>query len=306
MNGFEFISANTAHEKTGGTEMDNMAICDLHIHSTCSDGTYSPCELIDLAIQKGISAIALCDHNTTKGLDGFVEYAVGKNIEAVPGIEISADHNGKEVHILGLFLGTEAREKIDVFLRTVNENKEKNNHELAYRLCDHGYDITYEEVKKDSSGARVNRVHFARLLMKKGYVESISQAFDTVLSEKYGIYQPPEKIDAVDVIPFLVSVGALTVMAHPLLNLTIQELEEFLPLAKENGLVAVETRYSTYNDSDRRTADELAEKFGLLRSGGSDFHGTNKPHIDIGTGCGDLRVPLEFYELLKERLLCKM
>ena len=274
-------------------------MCDLHTHSNFSDGTYSPSELLDMAIRSNVSAIALCDHNTVSGLNDFIEAAKSTDIEAVSGVEISAEYKSKEVHILGLFVDSYYYDALENYLRAININKENNNLDLIATLNNDGYKIDYVSVKEIAGDAVPNRVHFARTLLKRGYVQTIDEAFDSVLSPEAGLYHPPKRLDAFDVISFLKSVKAVPVMAHPLLNLSYEELCEFLPQAKENGLCGLETIYSLFDEQDTLKVKKLANRFQLLESGGSDFHGKNKPDIKIGIGKGDLMIPIDFYNNLK-------
>ena len=157
-------------------------MCDLHIHSNFSDGTYSPFELLNIAKQSHVSAIALCDHNTVSGLDDFIEAGKSSDIETVPGVEISAEYNSKEVHILGLFIDSYYYDTLENYLKKINTNKEKNNRNLVSTLNNAGYKIDYAVIKKIAGDAVPNRVHFARALLKSGYVQTIDEAFDNILS----------------------------------------------------------------------------------------------------------------------------
>ncbi len=281
-------------------EKNPTSLCDMHTHSNCSDGSLSPEELIELAEESGLKAIALCDHNTICGLKRFTNAASKSKVIAVPGVEITTDYKGNEVHILGLFLREKSYGRLTEYLETMNRRKEENNKILARRLYDSGYMIDYAEIKRDAGGAVPNRVHFANALIKKGYVSSISEAFGGILSKNGNFYTPTEKLDALDTIKFLASINALPVIAHPLLNLSYEMLCDFLLKAKKCGLVGIETIYPLFSESDTAFANELADKFGLIKSGGSDFHGSNKPDIKIGVGKDNIAVPYQVYEKLKK------
>ncbi len=274
-------------------------ICDLHVHSNCSDGSCTPEELIDIANENGVKAVALCDHNTVAGLERFEDAAAGTDIIAVPGVEITSEYCRKEVHVLGLFLEKEAREPLTEYLVRINVLKKEANRNTVERLRGAGYDIEYSAVLEYAGGANPNRVHIGRALMDKGYVSSVKEAFETLLYEGGDFYFPAERLDALEVISFLRSLNAVPVLAHPLLNLTCNELNEFLPKAKTCGLVGVEAFYSMFGENETRSIIKLAETFGLLLSAGSDFHGENKPHIQMGTGMDNMSAPVELYEKLK-------
>ena len=275
--------------------------CDLHTHSTYSDGTCTPAEIIDAAVLSGLSAVALCDHNTIDGLDEFVKYSDGKNIEAVPGIEFSADYNGVEVHILGLYLPTESYAKVKKHLYGIIKAKEESNKRLVESLKRANYDIDYTEVTERFSGAVINRSHIAVILMERGYVKSIDEAMKGFLSVEGGHYVPPKHFSAMECIDFITEIGAVSVLAHPFLNLTYETLRKFLSEGKKHGLCGMECYYPTYDEATTKSALEIADRFGLLPSGGSDFHGARKPGIELAVGKGNLEIPYEWYLALKEK-----
>lgn len=276
-----------------------MKTCDLHTHSVYSDGTYTPAELIDAAIDAGLSAIALTDHNTVTGLNEYVAAGQGKPIELVPGVEFSTADNGTELHILGLFISPETHYTINEYIDRAATLKEESNYRLVKRLREHGYDITYVEILENSKG-HVNRANIAAELVKKGYIESIDWAFKNILHKDYGLYEPPERLSSIDTIRFIREIGAVAVWAHPYFHMTFDQAEEFLPRAVAAGLQGMETMYSTYDEDMTQKAREVCRRFGICESGGSDFHGANKPHISLGKGKGNLCIPYEFYEKLHE------
>ncbi len=277
------------------------ALCDLHTHSTFSDGTKSPEALVDEASALGLSAVALTDHNTLKGLLSFLSAAKQKKLTAVAGIEISSDYEGTELHIVGLFLKEEHYGAINSLLAEMKRNKEKSNVELVARLNAAGYLIDYDEVKASATDGNINRAHIASLLTQKGYTESVKEAFDTLLAKGGGYYEEAKRIPSLKVISFLNSIGAVSVLAHPLVSMNEEALRAFLPQAREAGLDAIETHYSTYSREETALATELAHSYGLLESGGSDYHADRKPDIFLGVGRGTLAVPYSFYEALKTR-----
>lgn len=274
---------------------------DLHTHSLFSDGTYSPTELIESAAQAGLEAIALTDHNTVAGLAEFIRAAEGYDLAAIPGVEISAGYEGKEVHIVGLFLRPEVWGEVTDYLQVLNRRKTESNRALVRRLQEAGYRVDLDAMLQNTQGT-VNRAVIAAKMMELGYVSSVKEAIKGPLSQDKGFYVPPERLDAFEVIAFLRSVGAVSVLAHPYLSLEEAQIRTFLPEAKKHGLAAMETRYSTYTPETTEAAIRLAKEFGILESGGSDFHGQNKPDIRLGTGRGDLQVPLHLMKKLEERL----
>ena len=274
-------------------------LCDLHTHSLFSDGTASPTELVNRAIDAGLGAIALTDHNTVAGLEEFETAAEGKEIEAIAGVEITTAFNGKELHVVGLGIQAEDREKETAFLSVMNQRKEESNRALVKRLREAGYDLCYDEIRAKQKG-NVNRAVIAAALKEKGYVNEIQEAFEKLLREKHGYYVPPQMISSLEAIAFLRSLKVVPVLAHPLLSLTEEELVDFLQQAKPAGLVGMETIYVTYSPEEEAAAIRIAEEFGLLGGGGSDYHGDNKPDAKLGIGNGNLQIPLSFAHTLLE------
>ncbi len=273
-------------------------LCDLHTHSYYSDGTSSPALLIDEAARLGLSAVALCDHDTCDGLPEFFSHAKDSSVEAIGGIEFSTSYRDKELHILALFVREEHFDRIAKITDTVRRRKEESNQRLVASLNAAGYEIDYGEIRKANKGS-VNRAHIASALVAGGYAKSVKEAFSEILAESKGFYVPPKRFDALEIIELIRDMGAVSVLAHPFLNLNEDELRVFLSLAIPCGLCAMETRYSTYSEKETLLADEIAGEYGLLGSGGSDFHGERKPDISIGSGKGGLEVPASFVDGLR-------
>lgn len=280
-----------------------MKLCDLHTHSLFSDGEFTPERIIDLAIEKGLCAVALTDHNTVNGLPDFISAGQDKNIEIVAGAEFSSDYHGMDLHIIGLFIAPEQFERVSALMQAVNKRKEESNIALIDALNQAGYQLEYDEIKKSHPNALINRAHIAAAMVEKGYLKTVSEGFKTVLSEESGYYKEPKRPTAYEIIDFIDSIGAVSVMAHPFLKLNEEELVEFLSTAQ--GLDGMECYYSTYDASTIQKSIEIADRFGLIKSGGSDFHGVNKPDIQLGSGKGALAIPMSCYENLKERWLAK-
>lgn len=279
-----------------------LPVCDLHAHSIFSDGTDTPAQLLELGEEMGLSAVALTDHNTVAGLPDFLAAAEGKKIRAIAGAEFSADYNGTELHILGLFIKPERFGAVTDMTRAYHKRKEQSNIDLVERLRAAGYQLDYETIKNATPNGQVNRALIGAELARLGYVESVQDAFRCLLKPKFGYYVPPRRDDPFRVIEFVKSIGAVAVLAHPFLNLNEEELRRFLPRAVAAGLDGMETLYSTYDEETTAAAMKLADEFGLLHSGGSDYHGDNKPHIRLGVGRGNLAVPEELLAELEKRL----
>lgn len=276
----------------------NELLCDLHVHSRFSDGTDTPTQLIRQAEALGLSALALCDHNTVAGLPEFLRAAEGSAVEAIPGIEFSTAYRNLDLHILALGIPAEAYAPIEALLEEGNRQKEESNRLLVLRLQRLGMDVSYSTLKQ-RCGGYINRAHIAAELTRLGYTTSNEEAFSTLLDPKYGLYEPPQRPVSTKIIAFIRQLGAVPVLAHPLLTMDAQTAEEFLTLAVPAGLIAMETRYSTYDAATAALADTLAARFGLLPSGGSDYHGHNKPDVAMGRGKTGMRIPLSFWQALK-------
>ena len=276
--------------------------CDLHTHSVYSDGTYTPAQLLAEAQQRNLSAIALTDHNTVAGLPDFLAAAEKYSVEAVPGVEFSTDSNGTELHILALYLKPEYFPQVMDLMHQYHLRKDQSNIDLVNALNKAGYDISYEKIKSATPEGQVNRALIAAELMHRGYVESVQDAFGKLLSPKHGYYTPPARPTPKEMLGTIRDLGAVSVLAHPYLNLKQEQLRGFLEQAVHWGLQGMEVHYSTYDDATTAAAIEMADAFSLLHSGGSDFHGENKPDIQLGVGRGGLRIPAALAEGLKRGL----
>ena len=274
---------------------------DLHTHSTYSDGTCIPAELIAQAQQLGLSAVALCDHNTVGGLPEFLAAAQGSGVEAIPGVEFSTEYEGTELHILGLFIPSEHYKTVTELLDEMLAEKERSNRELIQALNGVGIELDYDLLRAENPDGVINRAVIAAEMVRRGYVSSVKEAFSRWLGEKCGYYRPPRRLGSLDTIRFIRSIGAVSVLAHPFLDLDESGLRRFLRDAAEYGLDGMETRYPKFDAQTTELARQIAGEYGLLESGGSDFHGENKPDIELGTGRGDLFVPEEILTELKAR-----
>jgi predicted metal-dependent phosphoesterase TrpH len=277
-----------------------MAFCDLHTHSTFSDGTCTPEELIQKAQQLQLSAVVLCDHNTVAGLPDFMAAGENSTVEAVPAVEFSTQYGETELHILGLYIRPEKYAAVTELLEELLRAKERSNIALIQKLATAGIALDYEKIKAHS-GNYVNRAVIGAEMVRLGYVASVPDAFKQYLSESRGFYVPPRRLDSYEAIRFIKSIGAVAVLAHPFLNLDETGLRKFLPEAIEAGLDGMEVYYSKYSPEETALAESMAKEFKLLPSGGSDYHGDNKPGIELGVGRGDLQIPDRWLKALHSR-----
>lgn len=271
-----------------------MRAIDLHTHSNNSDGTFSVKELIDRAHDKGLAAIALTDHDTVDGVDEAIEYAASKypDLEVIPGVELSTEGEGREVHIVGLYIDNHDKEFVEG-LSTFIDSRTTRNKKMCKKLYEEaGIPISYEMLTEEFPDTVITRAHFAKFMVDRGYVNSRAEVFDRYIGDHCPYYVGREKITPEDAIRSILKAKGVPVFAHPILcRFGDDRLDEFVGRLKGAGLVGIEAVYSTYERRDEIQIKELAKKYDLLVSGGSDFHGANKPDIDLGTGCGKLFVP---------------
>ena len=274
---------------------------DLHTHSNHSDGSFSPSELVE-AVRGRCEAIALTDHNTVSGIPEFLEAGRKNGVETVAGVELSTEHEGREFHLVGLFIPEDRLEDVEAFFEKTRERKRKNNILLAEKFSAAGFEVSIDELKNEFGTDNINRNHFAKLFLKKGYVRSVKEAFENLLKENGEFYTPAKKPSTTEAIAFLKSIDTLSILAHPFIKADFETIERLLPFFKENGLDGMECRYTEYDSETQDKAEKLAEKLDLLKSGGSDFHGNGKPGISLLSGKGDLYVPAEYCLSIKAAL----
>ena len=273
--------------------------CDLHTHTVHSDGSYTPTQLVREAKELGL-IIALTDHNTVSGLPEFLSEAEREGVTAIGGTEISTDWDGREFHLLGLFISPEHYSEVEELFLDYHRRKEMSNLSLVENLNDAGININFTDVRSKNVNGRVNRAHVAAALIENGYADSISDAFDRFLDEKCGFYTPPSRISLTDAIVFLRKIGAVPILAHPLKEIDADVLRRMMPKLCDVGLVAIETMHSSYSEEQISVSKKIAEEFNLLESGGSDFHGSIKPGINLGVGKGNLDIQDSIYYALLE------
>ncbi len=276
--------------------------CDLHTHSVFSDGTDTPAQLLDKAAHIGLAAIALTDHNTVAGLPDFLAAGEHSRVEAIPGVEFSTDYEGTELHILALYLRREYFAQVTELMEQYHRRKEQSNVELVRRLNRAGYAISYDKIKAATPEGQVNRALIGAELTAQGYTASVKEAFTHLLRESCGYYTPPQRYTPQEMLGIIHDLGAVSVLAHPYLNLQEERLRIFLTQAKQWGLRGMEIRYSTYDEATTAAARAMADDFGLLYSGGSDYHGRNKPDIELGIGRGTLQIPCAWMAKIRENV----
>lgn len=278
-----------------------MKLVDLHTHSNISDGSMSPVELVRHAGNCGLAALALTDHDTIDGVSEACEEGSRIGLEVIPGLEISVDFS-PEMHILGFFSGKDYLRIEDVLI-SLRRNREERNPKIINKLNEMGFNIDMEEVSEKARGGLTGRAHIAGVLFEKGYVSSTQEAFDKLLSSGRPAYFKKDKLTPAQGIKEIIDAGGVPVLAHPIyLYMNYKELDSLLAELKTAGLKGIEAYYVDNSPEDTGNLVKLADKHGLLITGGSDFHGTFKSGIEIGRGYGDLRIPYELLDKLKKAL----
>lgn len=295
-----------------------MRQIDLHVHSTRSDGTFTPSQLVDYAFEKGLAAFALTDHDTIDGLEEAVSYAenlktkqnesgVPKSSssipEVIPGIEFSTEYQGKDIHILGLYIDYR-NEAFIAKLQEFVDSRTVRNQKMCNLLQETGIDITYDALLREFPDSVITRAHYAKYMLNHGYIKSMQEAFDRYVGDHAPCYIPREKVTPAQAVQLILEAGGVPVLAHPILyHMSDERLNILTAELKAAGLLGIEAIYSTYKPREERQIRALASEYQLLVSGGSDFHGDNKPGLDLGTGYGNLFVPYSLLPPLKAHAL---
>lgn len=283
--------------------MDTRKI-DLHVHSTASDGTFSPTELVEEAKKSEIAAFALTDHDSISGIAEASTAAAAAGIELIPGIELSTEYqygkNSREVHIVGLFIDPD-HPALNAKLTEFITARDERNLKMIDNLAAEGFDISRESMRAYFGDCVMTRAHMARYLLDKGYIKDMNTAFSKYIGDDCRCYVPREKITPAQAVHLIRQSGGIAILAHPVLyHMNADLLDAMVAHLKAEGLSGIECIYSTYQSGDERNMKRLAKKYDLAISGGSDFHGTNKPRIQLGTGMGHLYIPYSVLDELKE------
>jgi 3',5'-nucleoside bisphosphate phosphatase len=277
-----------------------MGNVDLHLHTTASDGVRTPSGIVNYAKDKGLQAIAITDHDTIEGLDEGLSEGGRIGFEVIPGVEISAEHSPGSMHLLGYFLDIHhplLRDKLSYLQKA----RAERNPKIIENLNRLGVRINYEEVVKASGGGQVGRPHFAQVLLEKGYVRSFQEAFDRFLGKGAPAYVDKIRFKPNEAISFIREAGGVAVLAHPktLGMKDFAALEKIILELMEVGLKGIEVFYPEHSSLEVAQFRALAERHGLLMTGGTDYHGIEKENFDIGVGRGEMRLPYSLVEGMK-------
>ena len=276
---------------------------DFHTHSTASDGSDSPSALLHAAVRQGLTAVALTDHDTVSGLAEFLDAARGQSIVAVPGVELSTMLYHKEIHILGLFIDP-ASAALNAFLEAARENRNLRNRTMLEKLNAIGYEITLEELSLKARGESIGRPHVAEVLVEKGYFHDVQEAFDRCLKRGARAYTPRQLPPPAECIAAIHAAGGLAFWAHPVHGVRSERamVRRFLKVLVPAGLDGIEAYYSIFTPAQSAMLEDMAREFQILRTGGTDYHGSVHAGIQLGTGCGVLNVPDELLDAIRRKL----
>ncbi len=271
---------------------------DLHTHSNCSDGSMTPTELVAHAAERGLSAIALSDHDTIAGIDEALEAGEKYGVEIVPAIEFSVQSE-TETHILGFYIDHKSQLIKDA-LEKINSVRHQRTVNTCNKLRDLGFDVTMEEALAIAPSGIIGRAHFARILTEKGYTSSVKEGFDKYLANGRPAYDGTQYLTASDAVKLINDLGGVSFVAHPhLIRLNDADLRKFLIELKSCGLCGLEGYYNEYTDEMQNYFQKLAVDLGLEICGGTDYHAKMKPHIEIGIGQGNMQIPYSVLENIK-------
>ena len=285
--------------------MANRKRCDLHMHTMHSDGTYTPTELIRLAKRANLACIALTDHDTLSGIAEAQEEGNRSGVEVIAGVEISVKFEPGTMHILGYFIDRNS-EQLKRKLEDIQEARRQRNPMIIQKLNALGLKMTLEEVERESGGDQVGRPHFARVLVNKGYVKDFEEAFNKYLTKGAPAYVDKRKLTSQDAINMIEEAGGIASLAHPkLLKLDSKpdEFERVMTELRDQGLKGLEVYSSCQSSSEAARYKKTAERLGLLVTGGSDFHGANRPQVQLGWMGDGAEIPYETIDQMKKLLL---
>lgn len=274
-------------------------VVDLHTHSTASDGSETPSAVVEMAVTRGLRSFALTDHDTLEGIEEARTAAEKGDIELIPGTELSLEYDGG-MHLVVLWLEPGVGPLQDR-LSSLQGGRHQRNAVIVQLLAELGMPVTIDEVAEESGPGTVGRPHIAAVMMRKGYVESMAEAFDLWLGAGKPAYSGRPRLSPEEAIGLARASGGVPVLAHPhTLGINrAREMADLLTRLRSAGLVGLEAFCAGYRRHEREGYTDLARRFGLVASGGSDYHGRYKPGLDLGIGYGDLVVPDSVVEVLR-------
>lgn len=277
-----------------------MSYIDLHTHTTASDGTDTPSLLVLNAMNKKLSAIAITDHDTVSGIPEAVETAKNLPIDVISGIELSCLYNDKDLHILGYFIDYTNQSFLNK-LKELKKKREFRNEQMRQKLEKHGIILTMEQIQGQAKQSVITRAHFAKAMEEAGYINSKEEAFLKYIGDDCPCFVQKLRFTPQEAIDLIHSAGGIAVLAHPLIyKMSYHEIEHLLKYLKECGLIGVEVYHSSHNISNSGKLREMIRPYHLLPTGGSDYHGSNKPDVQLGCGYGGMTISHSLLDDLKQ------
>ncbi|MEW6326233.1 MAG: PHP domain-containing protein [Thermodesulfobacteriota bacterium] len=277
-------------------------LIDLHCHTTASDGSLTPAELVRKARESGLKAVAITDHDTVEGVGEALAEGERLNFEVIPGIEISAEIPSGSMHILGYFIDHTSPQLVAV-LRKLQDSRETRNQRIMEKLHSLHMEVSYAELLRLAGGGQVGRPHIAELLVQKGFVPSLQAAFDIYLKRGRPAYVEKFRLTPSEAIKLITRAGGIAVLAHPgSLNKSLEEVEMVVGELKAAGLQGLEVFYTEHAPEQTRGYQRIANQHHLIPTGGTDYHGDYKPGIKLGRGWGSLRIPYELLADMKKKM----
>lgn len=265
---------------------------DLHTHTNASDGELAPAQLVELAVERGLDVIAIADHDTTNGLDAALEAARPTQLQVIPAVELSADVEAAEVHILGYFINWHDAD-FQIMLEKFRDARFGRAEKMTRKLGELGAPISFERVKQIAGDASLGRPHVAQALVEAGHATDVKEAFDKFIGRNGPAYVERFRLLPQDAVALILQAGGVPVLAHP------RDVTHWIDPLVKAGLVGLEVHYLAYDDATRAQMSHLAKQYGLLATGGSDFHGLSK--MGHMSGLGQMNVPAEVVEKLRQK-----
>jgi hypothetical protein len=276
-----------------------MEKIDLHVHTTASDGALRPSDVVRLASRKNLKAIAITDHDSIDGIEEAQKAGNQLSVEVIPGIEISANFRNGSLHLLGYFIETGGT--LASKLTRLKQARSERNPQIVDKLNRLGLRLSYPDVLEASGGGQVGRPHFAQVLVDRGYVRSINEAFDRYLAKGAPAYVDKYRFEVHEAIDVVLEAGGVPVLAHPrTLNCSLKDLERFVTALTHRGLMGIEVFYPEHSAEQMRQYGRLAEKLGLIQTGGSDFHGAPIKTTELGFIGEGISLPYSMVRVLKK------
>ena len=274
-----------------------MSCIDLHVHTTASDGTYTPAEVVELAHKTGLAAIAITDHDTVSGYAEAARRGAELGVEIVPGIEISTKY-GSSIHMLGYYIDM-GSEGLHHILDWIVEDRDARARKMAELMAADGLPVSFD-IMKERYGEVIGRPHFANMLVELGLARDVQDAFDRYVEKGQRYYVGRTILPIERAIGLIIKADGVPVLAHPFqYKRDDAGLRELIEYCMQHGLRGMECYYTGYTPEQSAYLASLADEYGLIKTGGSDFHGENKKHILLGRGLGKLEVPYSLLEGLK-------